>query len=70
MTQVPACAAQLSSASPGAEKKKDAAAQAPQGPTIIDSDAMDYDGKTRIAIFTGDELRSLRQGPFLYRQLR
>jgi lipopolysaccharide export system protein LptA len=40
---------------PGADKKKDAAAQAPQGPTIIDSDAMDYDGKTRIAIFTGTD---------------
>jgi lipopolysaccharide export system protein LptA len=37
-----------------AEKKKAAADQAPQGPTVIDSNNMDYDGKTRIAIFTGE----------------
>jgi lipopolysaccharide export system protein LptA len=35
------------------EKKKQAEA-APQGPTVIDSQNMDYDEKTRIAIFTGD----------------
>jgi lipopolysaccharide export system protein LptA len=33
---------------------KDAQAQGPQGPTVIDSDNMDYDEKTRIAIFTGE----------------
>jgi lipopolysaccharide export system protein LptA len=46
------------SASPGAEKKKPEKAekvgQAPQGPTVIDSDSMDYDEKTRVAVFTGD----------------
>jgi lipopolysaccharide export system protein LptA len=36
------------------EKNKAAASQAPQGPTLIDSESMDYDEKTRIAIFTGD----------------
>jgi len=41
------------SPTPEGEKKKDAA-EAPQGPTVIDSDNMDYDEKTRIAIFTGD----------------
>jgi len=39
-------------AAPGAKKKP--AAQAPQGPTVIDSQNMDYDEKTRIAIFTGE----------------
>jgi len=37
------------------ETKKPGAAQAPQGPTIIDSQNMDYDEKTRVAIFTGDQ---------------
>jgi hypothetical protein len=43
------------SATPAAEKKKTAADQPPQGPTIIDSQNMDYDEKTRIAIFTGED---------------
>jgi lipopolysaccharide export system protein LptA len=34
--------------------KKATAAATPQGPTTIDSDSMDYDEKTRIAIFTGE----------------
>jgi len=34
---------------------KEAEAQAPQGPTTIDSANMDYDEKTRVAIFTGDD---------------
>jgi lipopolysaccharide export system protein LptA len=42
------------SPAPAAEPKKTGTAQAPQGPTTIDSDNMDYDEKTRIAIFTGD----------------
>ena len=45
------------SPAPEAEKKKPAGedqAQAPQGPTVIDSDNMDYDEKTRVAVFTGD----------------
>jgi lipopolysaccharide export system protein LptA len=42
------------SSTPAGGKKKAAAEQAPQGPTTIDSDNMDYDEKTRIAIFTGD----------------
>jgi len=30
------------------------ASPSPSGPTVIDSDNMDYDEKTRVAIFTGD----------------
>jgi len=46
-------ASATASPTPEGEKKKPAA-QAPQGPTVIDSDNMDYDEKTRIAIFTGE----------------
>ncbi|MGA3170067.1 MAG: hypothetical protein ABSE62_03555 [Chthoniobacteraceae bacterium] len=42
------------SATPQPTEKKPASQQPPQGPTIIDSQAMDYDEKTRIAIFTGE----------------
>jgi lipopolysaccharide export system protein LptA len=43
------------SVSPSSGKNKsEKAEQAPQGPTIIDSDNMDYDEKSRVAIFTGD----------------
>lgn len=50
------------SPSPSLEGKKPAVA-APQGPTIIDSQAMDYDEKTRIAIFTGDDYGVYVQDP-------
>jgi hypothetical protein len=40
------------SATPAPEKKD--ADKAPAGPTVIDSENMDYDGKTRVAVFTGD----------------
>jgi hypothetical protein len=43
------------SPTPAADKKKSGDTGAPQGPTLIDSQAMDYDEKTRIAIFTGDD---------------
>ena len=42
-------------AAPAAETKKGSAGQGPQGPTIIESHEMDYDEKTRIAIFTGED---------------
>jgi len=42
------------SASPSPAKKPGAPA-APQGPTIIDSEAMDYNELTRLAIFTGED---------------
>jgi lipopolysaccharide export system protein LptA len=45
----------LSTASPTPAPAKKAAAAAPQGPTIIESQAMDYDEKTRLAIFTGED---------------
>ena len=48
---------------PAPEKKKPGADQAPQGPTIIDSQAMDYDEKTRIAIFTGEDYGVFVQDP-------
>jgi lipopolysaccharide export system protein LptA len=35
--------------------KKTGTDAAPAGPTIIESQAMDYDEKTRLAIFTGDD---------------
>jgi lipopolysaccharide export system protein LptA len=43
-----------SSPAASGHKKKAVPAASPQGPTIIDSQAMDYDEKTRIAVFTGD----------------
>jgi hypothetical protein len=44
------------SPSPSPDKKgADPAAAAPQEPTIIDSQAMDYNETTRLAIFTGDD---------------
>jgi hypothetical protein len=49
----PAVSSSDSSPAPAGERKK--SDQAPQGPTIIDSQNMDYDGKTRISIFTGDD---------------
>jgi lipopolysaccharide export system protein LptA len=46
----------LTDASPTpAPAKKAATPAAPQGPTIILSNAMDYDEKTRLAIFTGED---------------
>lgn len=47
---------EISSPPPASGKKpaKGEVAQAPQGPTIIDSENMDYDEKTRIAVFTGE----------------
>jgi lipopolysaccharide export system protein LptA len=41
------------SPTPAPEAKK--AETAPQGPTIIDSETMDYDEKTRVAVFTGED---------------
>ncbi len=51
------------SPSPGGAEKKSGAEQAPQGPTIIDSQNMDYDEKTRISIFTGDNYGVLVKDP-------
>ena len=50
--------ASLSDASPSPDKdqkKKPQADQGPSGPTTIESQNMDYDEKTRIAVFTGDD---------------
>jgi len=43
------------SPSPSAAAGKKGGAVAPQPPTVIDSEAMDYDEKTRLAIFSGDD---------------
>jgi lipopolysaccharide export system protein LptA len=51
------------SPAPAAEPTKTGTAQAPAGPTVIDSDNMDYDEKTRIAIFTGDNYGVLVKDP-------
>jgi len=55
------------SPTPAAEKKpaagKAGAAPNAQGPTVIDSEEMDYDGKTRIAVFTGDNYGVLVKDP-------
>lgn len=55
--------AAASSPTPANPKGKPGDANAPQGPTIIDSDQMDYDEKTRIAIFTGDDYGVLVKDP-------
>jgi hypothetical protein len=58
--------ASLDAAAPSptpAAKKKPAAAPNAQGPTVIDSETMDYDGKSRIAIFTGDDYGVLVKDP-------
>ncbi|HEX4086591.1 MAG TPA: hypothetical protein VHY22_16885 [Chthoniobacteraceae bacterium] len=53
------------SAEPAASPaKKNAADKAPSGPTVIDSkDTMDYDGNTRVAVFTGDNYGVLVKDP-------
>jgi len=43
------------SPTPAPEKKKGDANTAPAGPTVIDSQNMDYDEKTRVAVFTGED---------------
>jgi hypothetical protein len=52
----PTGAGQLSvNPTPSPSPAKKGAPAAPQGPTIIDSEAMDYNEITRLAIFTGDD---------------